>query len=185
MSDQQTEGQVNPTDFEDAPQEEHDMDALFNVHVSTEAQKKIDSDILQPAGNYITVPEKFGSKLFTDDNGRIKASFFGEAVFTDKDGKEHVDRVRYTISPVAVYKKNKDGEDKPDFASKLWSQAVKAYTIAYGGEAPTEVTEKGDTVISPIKVKSYLEDYAHIVRSVHTQDGDSMVVSIRAIAPEA
>lgn len=165
---------VSPGAFEDGV----DLENLWEDQVNDQEVKKMESELLLPAGTYLTVPGAFKKKDFIDEengNRRI-ASFFGSIIMTDPEtGKEVKGARGYRISPDRRNKiVEEDGKQvdtgKPDFKSALYVQAVKAYTVAYG-EAPNKVVD----------VFTYLTEFPHRVRVIKTKDNSNLIVAISAV----
>ena len=194
MREEVTEGQtvevevVPATDFETPT--EPTVDDLFKQFVSEEGVKQIEKDSILPIGTYTTIPE-FKVTLGEKD-GRKNARLFGRISKTDENDVEikgaigyplswerrnKIERIKDTDTGVVIEEKE---TDKPDYLSKNFAQAVKAYTVAFG-EAPTEVDDKGNVNINIGKVITYLRDYPHKLRVIQTQNNENMVVSITAV----
>ena len=166
------------------------VDDLFHQFVSEEGVKQIEKDSILPVGTYTTIPE-FKVTLGEKD-GRKNARLFGRIFKTDENDEETKGAIGYPLSWERRNKiesiKDKDTgiviekkeTDKPDYLSKNFAQAVKAYTIAFG-EAPTELDKQGNVNINVGKVISYLRDYPHKLRIIQTQNNENMVVAISAV----
>ncbi len=193
MSDEATEGQVEVEavpagDFETP--NEPTVDDLFQQFVSEEEVKQTEKDSILPQGTYTTIPE-FKVTL-GDKDGRKNARLFGRIIKTDEDGVETKGAIGYPLSwqrrnklekikdeTTGVVIEEKD-TGKPDYLSKMFAQAVKAYTVAHG-EAPTELDAEGTLNVNIGKVITYLRDYPHKIRVIQTQNNENMVVSISAV----
>lgn len=192
MSEEQSETveveAVPAGDFETPT--EPTVDDLFKQFVSEEGVKQIEKDSILPQGTYTTIPE-FKVTLGEKD-GRKNARLFGRISKVDENDVETKGAIGYPLSWERRNKieriKDKDTgvvieekeTDKPDYLSKNFAQAVKAYTIAFG-EAPTELDEQGNVNINVGKVISYLRDYPHKLRVIQTQNNENMVVAITAV----
>jgi len=176
---------VPTTEFEEAA--EPTIDDLYSMQVSEEEVKQTEKDSILPIGTYTTTPEfrvTVGNK-----NGRRFARLFGKITLA-QEGKEDIkgaigyplswDRrnkiIKVTDDETGAVTEKDSG--KPDYLSKNFVQAVKAYTVAHG-EAPLD--EKDPTKINPGLVVAYLRDYAHRLRVIQTQNNENMVVAISAI----
>ena len=191
--DDATEGQIEVEavpagDFE-APTEPT-VDDLFQQFVSEEEVKQTEKDSILPQGTYTTIPE-FKVTLGEKD-GRKNARLFGRIIKTDENGVETKGAIGYPLSwqrrnklekikdeTTGVVIEEKD-TGKPDYLSKNFAQAVKAYTVAHG-EAPTELDDQGNLNVNVGKVITYLRDYPHRLRVIQTQNNENMVVSISAV----
>ncbi|KKN66140.1 hypothetical protein LCGC14_0474300 [marine sediment metagenome] len=193
MSEEATEGTVEVEavpagDFETPT--EPTVDDLFKQFVSEEEVKQTEKDSILPVGTYTTIPE-FKVTLGEKD-GRKNARLFGRIFKVDEHDVEIKGAIGY---PLSWQRKNKfeeikdestgvviDKKDtgKPDYLSKMFAQAVKAYTVAFG-EAPTELDDAGTVNVNIGKVITYLRDYPHKVRVIQTQNNENMVVSISAV----
>ncbi len=183
-----TEGTVPATDFEQPT--EPTVDDLFQQFVSEEEVKQTEKDSILPQGTYTTIPE-FKVTLGEKD-GRKNARLFGRIIKTDENGVETKGAIGYPLSWIRKNKFDKIKDEttgvvieekdtgKPDYLSKNFAQAVKAYTVAHG-EAPTELDSEGNLNINIGKVISYLRDYPHKLRVIQTQNNENMVVSISAV----
>ena len=193
MSDEQ-EGQtveveaVPAGDFETPT--EPTVDDLFKQFVSEEEVKQTEKDSILPVGTYTTIPE-FKVTLGEKD-GRKNARLFGRIFKLDEHDQETKGAIGYPLSWVRKNKLEKIKDEttgvvieekdtgKPDYLSKMFAQAVKAYTVAFG-EAPTEVDDEGTVNINIGKVIAYLRDYPHKIRVIQTQNNENMVVAISAV----
>ena len=194
MSDEAQNGQeveveaVPAADFETPT--EPTVDDLFKQFVSEEEVKQTEKDSILPVGTYTTIPE-FKVTLGEKD-GRKNARLFGRIFKVDEHDEETKGAIGYPLSwqrrnklekikdeSTGVVIETKD-TGKPDYLSKNFTQAVKAYTVAFG-EAPTEVADDGTVNINIGKVISYLRDYPHKLRIIQTQNNENMVVSITAV----
>ena len=193
MSNELAEGTVEveavpAVDFETPT--EPTVDDLFKQFVSEEEVKQTEKDSILPQGTYTTVPE-FKVTLGEKD-GRKNARLFGRIFKVEENGDETKGAIGY---PLSWQRRNKmeeikdestgvviDKKDtgKPDYLSKMFAQAVKAYTVAFG-EAPTEVDNEGTVNINIGKVITYLRDYPHKIRVIQTQNNENMVVAISAV----
>ena len=193
MSEEATEGTVEveavpAADFETPT--EPTVDDLFKQFVSEEEVKQTEKDSILPVGTYTTIPE-FKVTLGEKD-GRKNARLFGRIFKVDEHDEETKGAIGY---PLSWQRKNKfeeikdestgvviDKKDtgKPDYLSKMFTQAVKAYTVAFG-EPPTEVADDGTVNINIGKVISYLRDYPHKLRIIQTQNNENLVVAISAV----
>ena len=186
------DGTVPAAEFEEPA--ELTIDDLFKLQVSEEEIKQVEKDSILPVGTYTTIPE--GKPAWTakveQKDGRISARLFGK-VLLQVEGKEDVaGAIGYALSSqrrnkietlkdeVTGVEIGKRDTGKPDHRSKLFAQAVKAYTVAYG-EAPTDVNNEGTPFISPGKVITYLIEHPHRVRIIQTQDGSNIVMAISAV----
>ena len=182
-----TEG-VPTADFETSA--EPTVDDLFHEYVSEEEVKQTEKDSILPVGTYTTVPE-FKVTLGEKD-GRKFARLFGRISKVDEKEEETKGAIGYPLSwqrrnkmekikdeSTGVVIETKDS-GKPDYLSKNFTQAVKAYTVAFG-EPPTEVNDKGEVNINIGKVISYLRDYSHKLRIIQTQNNENLVVAISAV----
>ena len=194
MSDEATEDQVieaeavPAADFETPT--EPTVDDLFKQFVSEEEVKQTEKDSILPVGTYTTIPE-FKVTLGEKD-GRKFARLFGRISKVDEKDEEIKGAIGYPLSwqrrnklekikdeATGVVIETKD-TGKPDYLSKMFTQAVKAYTVAFG-EAPTEVDDQGVVNVNIGKVITYLRDYPHKIRVIQTQNNENMVVSITAV----
>ena len=194
MSDEAQNGQeveveaVPAADFETPT--EPTVDDLFKQFVSEEEVKQTEKDSILPVGTYTTIPE-FKVTLGEKD-GRKNARLFGRIFKLDENDQETKGAIGYPLSWQRRNKIEKIKEEttgvvieekdtgKPDYLSKNFTQAVKAYTVAFG-EAPTEVADDGTVNINIGKVISYLRDYPHKLRIIQTQNNENMVVAISAV----
>ena len=194
MSDEVTEGSVveveavPTTDFETPT--EPTVDDLFKEFVAEEEIKQTEKDSILPQGTYTTIPD-FKVTLGEKD-GRKNARLFGRISKTDENDVETKGAIGYPLSWIRKNKIEKIKDEttgvvieekdtgKPDYLSKMFAQAVKAYTVAFG-EAPTELDDAGTVNVNIGKVIAYLRDYPHKVRVIQTQNNENMVVSITAV----
>jgi hypothetical protein len=149
------------------------MDDLYAAEIDSEAQTKERMELLLPVGTYVTTPP-FEFKLDSDKNGRKQARFFGEVVMGDVKGKLGM-RVSWVRKNKVVTQNGVETDTgKPDNSYKLYLQASKAFTAAYGREP-----------INAADVITYLRDYPVRLRIIALPDGDSnMVVAISPVRAE-
>ena len=179
---------VPAADFETST--EPTVDDLFKQFVSEEEVKQTEKDSILPQGTYTTIPE-FKVTLGEKD-GRKNARLFGRISKTDENDAETKGAIGYPLSWIRKNKFDKIKDEttgvvieekdtgKPDYLSKMFAQAVKAYTVAFG-EAPTELDNAGTVNVNIGKVITYLRDYPHKLRVIQTQNNENMVVSITAV----
>ena len=170
------------------------VDDLFQQFVSEEEVKQTEKDSILPVGTYTTVPE--GKPAWTvkigEKDGRKFARLFGKIVLIKENEEEVSGSIGYPLSwqrrnklekikdeTTGVVIETKD-TGKPDYLSKNFTQAVKAYTVAHG-EAPTEVDDQGNVNINIGKVITYLRDFPHKLRIIQTQNNENLVVAISAV----
>ena len=166
------------------------VDDLFKQYVSEEEVKQTEKDSILPVGTYTTIPE-FKVTLGEKD-GRKFARLFGRISKVDEHDQETKGAIGYPLSwqrrnkmeqikdeTTGIVIEKKD-TGKPDYLSKMFTQAVKAYTVAFG-EPPTELDDQGTVNINIGKVITYLRDYPHKIRVIQTQNNENMVVSITAV----
>ena len=178
---------VPAADFETPT--EPTVDDLFKQYVSEEEVKQTEKDSILPVGTYTTIPE-FKVTLGEKD-GRKFARLFGRISKVDEKEEETKGAIGYPLSwqrrnkiertknEAGIVTEEKD-TGKPDYLSKMFTQAVKAYTVAFG-EAPTELDNVGNVNINIGKVITYLRDYPHKLRVIQTQNNENMVVAISAV----
>ena len=166
------------------------VDDLFQQFVSEEEVKQTEKDSILPVGTYTTIPE-FKVTL-GDKDGRKFARLFGRISKVDEKEEETKGAIGYPLSWQRRNKMEKIKDEatgvvietkdtgKPDYLSKNFTQAVKAYTVAHG-EAPTEVDDAGNVNINIGKVITYLRDFPHKLRIIQTQNNENLVVAISAV----
>lgn len=133
-----------------------DMDSLFEQSVNMDDVRQVQSDILKPAGSYVTQPDLSVQTSVVGEGpnkGRRLIRFFGAATLTVTErtsqrlklppGSVVPGTFGFAMSPERA-NKVRDSEDtgKPDLASQLWAQAVTAYQQVYR----TKPTQVGDVV---------------------------------------
>ena len=145
----------------DGPQ---DMDALFERQVSMDDVRRVEADSLRPVGTYITQGlamqhEVEGELGYNGEpnprKGRSVFRFYGPATLTVADEKQSLalkapigqEIKGYFTMRISPDRFNWD-DGSPDTQTKLWAQAVKACSVAYG-ESPKSVRQ----------VVEYVRDY--------------------------
>ena len=164
------------------------LESLFEGAVDFGEQAKLEGQMLAPAGTYRTVPALSRTAKVDERTKRPTVRFFGMAEgyqngtgrVSPREGEGTTlvkTSVGFTMSPVAVYK----DDGKPDLATRLFTQAVRAFQTAYA--------TRPETVGA---VMDYIRDYPVHVRVIQVgvptpqnpePDGEPgvIVVSVSAV----
>ena len=118
------------------------LDGLYDEGVDLDAAEKAEADQLLPAGTYQTVPvlSLFPYEVQKGPNtGRRGFRYFGEVVsrkpISRNGGAPEIaeGRIGFRISPE---RRDKD-DGTPDLQTRLWANAIRAYTQAVGSKPAT------------------------------------------------
>ena len=143
------------------------MDALFEGAVNMNEVRQTQSDVLKPAGSYVTVPALSVQKKIPEDGpnpGRPMIRFYGPATMTVVErtakrtglpvGTVVKGAFGFGMSPVRA-NKVKDGVRgaEPDLATTIWAESVTAFKAAYHRE-PALVSEVVEYVANyPVNIR--------------------------------
>lgn len=125
----------------------------FDTEVDAQQAAEVQKRNMAPAGTYQTDPDTFGELTVTpsvQDDGRKVFAFFGRTKYAGR-GDEVVSVLRFRISPDARPKKDVDGNvvvGKDDLSTRLYAQAVGAYTKAHDGDTPKTLRDLSDWIKS-------------------------------------
>lgn len=157
-----------------------DHDALWEQAYSDQDRtgiKKIAADNLMDAGSYMKVGTAFVTKKVDEKTGRPSARVMVRLA-TLNDPEKVVGIQFFSLSPVRVNRKTKEGEDtgKPDTASLLYQQTFNLFKKMAGREPE-----------NPTELLSFLEDQPYRVRVIQLgtdansgREPGNMVVAISA-----
>ena len=173
------------------------LEDLFAQDVDLDAARKTEEEMLSPAGTYETVPPLAVTKGTVQDGkknaGRRTIRFFGKLVkpkTVNAEGEvvtpEVVINQGFVISPDKAYK----DDGKPDNPSKLWANAVRAFTTAYSAP-PRTPNDVADYVASyPLNARLIQMGVQRVdkdgkpVGAEPTGEPGNLVVSLSAPRPE-